>query len=504
MPYVLGIDLGTSSVKTALFDVDRSRIIAQSQAEYPLHKPRPNEAVQHPEAWWQATVSTVQQVMAQADGQHPLAIGLSGQMHGTVLMGQGGRVLHPAIIWADQRSAQEAHDLPLVVGEERYLQLSGTLPATGFMASTLYWLKRHQPDLLAQTQAFILPKDYVRFRLTGTLGTDFTDAASTGLLDIRQRVWASPLLEIIGLSADQFPTLYASEQVVGTLTPQAAHDLGLPSTVQVVAGAADQVAQALGNGLIETGRVSVTVGSGGQVFAPLRLTDQRADARLHIFNHAVPNTYYALGAILSAGLSLRWLRGIVGLDSNPQAYALLSAEAEQIGAGADGLFFLPYLSGERTPHMDPLARGGFIGLTHYHQRGHMARAVMEGVTFALRQALELVEGIAQPAESIVIAGGASESAVWRQIQADVFARPLQKSLIQEQTVVGASVLAGVGIGLYEDFHHAVRMVAQYDAPTLPNASAVLAYEARYQKFCELYPLLKPIFHSEAASNITNP
>ena len=493
MSCVLGIDLGTSSVKVVLFDAESAHSMAHAQVEYPVHKPRPNEAVQSPEAWWDATVTAIQQVLEQAHGRSPVAIGLSGQMHGTVLLGRDGAVLHPAIIWADQRSAQEAHDLPLLLGEERTLQQTGTLPSAGFMGSTLYWIQRHQPSLLEHAHAFLLPKDYIRFRLTGEIGTDFTDGAGTGLLDIRQRVWATPIIEAIGLSVDRFPTLHASEQVVGTVLPSVARLLGLGDGVRVVAGVADQVAQALGNGLIHQGQVSVTVGSGGQVFAPLHLTDQRADARLHLFNHAVPNTHYALGAILSAGLSLRWLRNVLGLADHPQAYALLSDEASQVAVGADGLFFLPHLSGERTPHMDPLARGGFIGLTHYHQRGHMARAVMEGVTFALRQALELVEGLAQPSDRIVIAGGASESAVWRQIQADVFARPLQQSMLHEQTVVGASLLGGVGAGLYRNFDEAIQSVAQYDAPTLPHAPHVRAYEAHYQEFCQLYPLLRHTF-----------
>jgi xylulokinase len=492
MGYVLGIDLGTSSLKAIFFDLEKSQIVADAQAEYPLYKPSPNIASQNPEDWWQAAIAVVRQLMALTNGRQPAAISFSGQMHGTVLLDRQGDVLQPAIIWADQRSALEAIELPKLIGESKYLAIAGTMPATGFMASTLLWLKKNQPEILANTASVLLPKDYLRYRMTGELGAEPTDAASTGLFDIRQKQWSSEICSAIDISLNSLPKLHESYEIAGELTPFAAEKLGLNAGIPVVMGAADQVAQALGNGLITTGRASVTIGSGGQIFVPLKQANLRTDARLHVFNHAVPDTYYVLGAILSAGLSLRWLRGITGLEGNPNAYEILSAEAAQVPAGANGLLFLPYLSGERSPHMDAFARGGFVGLSHYHQRGHLARAVMEGVTFALRQVLELSYEIAGRPDSLVAAGGASESSLWRQIQADIFGRPLQKSLLREQAGVGASLLAGIGIGFYQDFSECAKTVEAYDEATSPDSVAI--YEEMYAQFCSLYPLLKPSFH----------
>jgi xylulokinase len=510
MSFLLGIDIGTSSAKAVLFDAETNHTLAVAGQEYPLHKPAPDRAEQQPEDWWQGTVAVVRQVISHVGRTDVAAISFSGQMHGTVLLDRAGVPLHPAIIWADQRSAAACLTLVNILGPERYAALTGTLPAVGFQGATLVWLAEHEPALLAHTHHVILPKDYVRLRMTGEIATEVSDAAGTGIFDITRQRWATEILQGVGLRESLFPPVLRSTAVAGQLTRQAAAELGLSAGIPVIAGCADQPAQAIGNGLIAPGQASVTTGSGGQVFVPIQPVSPKfkgtesgltpsvpvlhTDPRLHVFNHAVPDMWYVMGAILSAGLSLRWLRHVTGLAEAADPYALLSAEAAATPPGADGLIFLPYLSGERTPHMDPLARGAFIGLSAYHTRGHLARAVMEGVAFALRQALEISLGLGGQVERVIAAGGGTESQVWRQIQADVFGLPLQRSLLTEQASVGAALLAGTGAGVYPDLTTACRQVVRYGPITEPNPVRQARYEELYARFAQLYPRLREDFH----------
>lgn len=536
MPLLLGIDIGTSSAKAILFDPETSQTLAVAGQEYPIHKPAPDRAEQNPEDWWQATIATVRQVITQAGRNDVAGISFSGQMHGTVLLDRAGRPLHPAIIWADQRSAACA-TLTNTLGAERYAAVTGTLPAVGFQGATLVWLVQNEPALLAQTDQVILPKDYVRLRLTGEIATEVSDAAGTGVFNIIRQTWATEILAGVGLPETIFPRVLASTAVAGQLTPQAAAALGLAAGIPVIAGCADQPAQAIGNGLIAPGKASVTTGSGGQVFVPIQPIQDgrnsgelggtqgnseflqvptsssefpfskqsalRTDPRLHVFNHAAPQMWYVLGAILSAGLSLRWLRNVTGLTEVGDAYASLSAEAASVSPGAEGLIFLPYLSGERTPHMDPLARGAFVGLSSYHSRGHLARAVMEGVAFALRQALEISLNLGGQVETIIAAGGGAESTVWRQIQADVFGLPLRQSLLTEQASLGAALLAGVGAGIYFDLVEACRQVVRYGPLTEPDPAHHTRYDELYARFAQLYPRLREDFHWLTSFSNTN-
>lgn len=368
------------------------------------------------------------------------------------------------------------------------------------MNATLMWLKQHMPDVLARTEHFALPKDYVRLKMTGVLATDPSDAASTGLFNIAEGSWAHNLIQQLELPRGIFPPIRAAYEITGELTPEAASQLGLAAGIPIIAGCADQPAQALGNGILRDGTASVTVGSGGQVFMPLT-SPVPGDARLHIFNHALPDTWYALGATLSAGLSLRWLRSVLGMADDPHAYSTFSAEAAAVAAGADGLVFLPYLAGERTPHMDALARGVFIGLTPYHTRGHLARAVMEGVAFSLKQALNIAIEVGGSANTLVASGGGMESDVWRQIMADIFGIPLRKSLQKEQAAIGAAILAGVGISAFSaqgdttaQFAAAAEHAAVYGQPTLPRTKYQHYYDELFAQFSTLYPLLRDKLH----------
>jgi len=496
---LLGIDVGTSSVKAILFDPDGARLLATAAHEYPIHHPAPDRAEQNPEDWWNGAVFAVRAAMNSA-GIKPedvQAIGLCGQMHGVTLLDANAAPIGNAIIWADQRSAAETAALIERFGAENLAHIAGTLPAAGFMISTLSWMQKYDPRPLETARAVVLPKDYVRLKLTGEIATDISDAAATGLFDVLLKTWSAQIIHELGLPRGLFPTALESSALAGRLTAQAAETLGLKAGIPVAAGSADQPAQGLANGIIAPGQASVTIGSGGQVFTPIMPSANgtltlKTDPRLHVFNHAVPGMWYVLGAILSAGLSLRWLRDLLGTD-----YPSLSAAAERVPAGANGLLFLPYLSGERTPHMDAYARGGFIGLTHYHGRGHMARAIMEGVAFAMHEALDISLSLGGQAERVIAAGGGADSDVWRHILADVFGVPLQRSLLTELTGIGAALLGGISAGVYANAQEAAS-TARYGAITEPDATRHAHYESLYREYQALYPRLKDSFHQLSA------
>lgn len=494
--YLLGIDAGTSSVKVVLVDAATGDLLDHAAEEYPIYYPQPAMAEQDPRDWWRATVRCIRRIMADRRGI-VAAIGFSGQMHGTILTDAQGETLGNAIIWADQRSAEMCPALLEMVGAETFVQTTGTRPAAGFMVATLLWLQRNQPERLREARYVMLPKDYLRCRLTGAIATDYSDAAGTGLFDIRARTWAERIVDVLGIDPDLLPAAQESYGVAGHLLPEVAALLDLPAGIPVVMGCADQPAQAVGNAILDPGIASITIGSGGQVFLPVAESGSlRTDPRLHVFNHAAPG-WYALGAILAAGLALRWLRGITGLQDNPDAYPILSAEAAATPAGE--LLFLPYLSGERTPHLDPYARGGFIGLASHHTRGHLARAVMEGVTFALRQSLEICETVGQPAKTIIAAGGGGTSPFWLQLIADVLNRPVSRSRQQEQAGVGAALLAGIGAGIYGStpkagFDVVRERSARYEPEVEPVQTQVARYEERYQQYVSLYGKLAEDFH----------
>ncbi len=496
MAVLLGIDIGTSSVKALLFDTVQARPVAAHGVEYPIYTPVPGWAEQDPDDYWRAAIAAVRHVTAQTGITDIAAISFSGQMHGTILLDADNRPLHRAIIWADTRSGTEVG--PLVANFPAYASVAGTLPAPGFMIGTLSWLARHEPELLRRTARVILPKDYVRLMMTGSAVTEVSDAAGSGTFAVARGEWAAEIIASAGLPLDIFPPVLQSTDVAGTLLPAAAEALGLSAGIPVIAGCSDQPAHGIGNGLIAPGAASVSVGTGGQVFVPLQPQGAlRTDERLHVFNHVVPGMWYVLGATLSAGLSLRWLRNLVGLQDTPDAYERLSAEAATVAAGAEGLIFLPYLTGERTPHMDALARGTFVGLSLHHTRAHLARAVMEGVCFAMRQALEISLALSGPVDVVIASGGGMESALWRQMMADVTGLPLQKSLMAEQACTGAALLAGVGAGVYDSLATACQETVQRGTLTEPDAARHAFYDEQHAQFLALYPLLREQMHTLA-------
>ncbi len=491
--YLLGIDIGTSSVKTAVIDVESAVIVHSATQEYPVLQPQPGYAEQNPDDWWNAIVQTVRTATESVNKNVILGIGLSGQMHGTVCLGQNREPIRPAIIWADTRSKPQC-DALMSRGNlsEMALHAAGR-PAAGFMGPTLMWLAQHEPETLKQAQAVILPKDEVRRRLTGEIATEVSDAASSWLLDVRTSQWSDWLLGACGLESRYMPTVLQSTDIAGKLTPDAAGLLGLPAGIPVIAGCADQPAQALAYGLYAPGTALVTVGTGGQVFLPLEYPQTDPQMRFYVFNHAVPDRWYAAAAILSAGLSLRWLRDLLGLKERADAYEHLSNLASSTPPGAEGLIFLPYLAGERTPHFDPQASGVFLGLRLHHHAGHIARAVMEGVTFALNECLSLV---ANPNEQfrVIVSGGAAASPVWRQIQADIYNRPLSLSAGANHACMGAALLAGVGCGVYSSIDDACSRLPQAVEQVLPNIENAAFYVHQRALYQGLYDTLKADMH----------
>lgn len=487
---LLGIDIGTSGAKAVLMEAS-GRVVGTSLREYPMDTPRPGWSEQDPRRWWEAVVANIRQVLGQAcvDAARVAGIGLSGQMHGTVLLDRHLEVIRPAIIWADQRSSQQCREVYDRVGREGLAEMTANPVAPGFTAASLLWIKENEPKLFARVHTVLLPKDYVRLGLCGELGTDVSDASASLLFDTVNRRWSARLLEALDLDPGLLPQVHESTQVVGQVTQAAAEATGLAVGTPVVAGGGDQPVAALGNGVIREGTVLCTIGTGGQLFTPTGVPRFDPKLRTHTFCHVVPGLWFVMGATLCAGLSLKWFRDRIGGGS----YEELARQAAEVPPGAEGLIFLPYLIGERTPHMDPQARGAFIGLTLRHGRAHLVRAVMEGVVMALRDALEIFGALGMPIGRIIASGGGAKSALWRQIQADVFQREVATTCTQEQAGVGAAMLSGIGAGVYENAEAACDQVVRLGEAVQPCAARSDLYNRLYEVFAGLYPKLKADF-----------
>jgi xylulokinase len=439
-------------------------LLATAEADYPLSTPRPGWAEQDPEDWWRASQSALARL-----GHEPAAIGLSGQMHGLVALDGADRVLRPAILWNDQRTAQECVEIERRIGLERLIELTGNRALTGFTAPKLLWVRRHEPELYARIEHVLLPKDYVRLRLTGERATDAADASGTLLFDVPRRRWSEEVLEALEIPSAWLPAAYESPDV------------------PAAPGAGDQAAAALGVGVDRPGPLSIVLGTSGVVFAALPGFAADEQARAHSFCHAVPGGWHAMGVMLSAAGSLRWLRDVVG-----GTYDELTAEAERWPPGAEGLTFLPYLQGERTPHADPNARGAFVGLTLRHDRGAHVRAVLEGVAYGLRDSLELLRGLGVEAHVGRASGGGARSDLWLRIVASVLDLPLERPVVEEGSAYGAALLAGVAVGSFGDLHEAVEACVRTRGRIEPEPSWREAYEAGYARFRALYPALRPL------------
>ncbi|HSH79437.1 MAG TPA: xylulokinase, partial [Herpetosiphonaceae bacterium] len=421
-------------------------------------------------------------------------LGLTGQMHGAVFLDSADHVLRPAMLWNDGRTAAQCAEITERVGEERLLQIAGNPALTGFQAPKVLWLREHEKDFYRRLARVLLPKDYIRYRLTGELATDVSDAAGTLLLDLASRDWSDEILQALEIPRAWLPRVFEGPQVTGRLIDELAADLRVPRGLPVVAGGGDNAAAAVGNGVIREGSITSSIGTSGVLFAHSDAVRLDPQGRLHTFCHAVPGAYHLMAVTLAAGGSLRWLRDTLsGSNGETLDYDSLVGEAAQVPPGSEGLLFLPYLSGERTPHRDPLARGAFVGLTARHGRGHMVRAVMEGVTFSLRDGLEIMRGMGLDVSEVRVTGGGARSELWRQMQADVFAAPITRMRAEEGPAFGAALLAGVGAGVYPDVAAAVEAAVATAGTVEPNPEATKAYDQAYEVYRTLYGALKPAF-----------
>lgn len=475
---LLGIDLGTGSVKALLLNTDGT-VLAEASHPYPVQSPKPGWAETDPEAWWAAVAIAVRQVVASAS-QPIQAIGLSGQMHGAVLVDKDAQPLRPAILWADMRSSTVL-DAYRQLPPDLLMQLANPITA-GMAGPTLLWLQAEEPEIYAAARWVLQPKDWLRLRLTGDIAAEPSDASGTLLYDVRSDQWAFGVMEALHLRTDWLPPLIPSSHIAGYLTDQSAHHLGLQAGLAVVAGASDTAAAMLGSGLLDPGSVQLTVGSGAQIITPLTQPSMDSLLRTHLYRAALPEQWYRLAAIQNAGLALEWVRGILGLS-----WSDVYAEENSVPLGCEGLTFLPYLTGERTPHLDPQARGTWVGLGLHHRRSHLMWAALEGVAFAIKQGLDAMTIPGTSLPTLRLAGGGTLEPVWRQLLATVLQVPLYSITVPSASSRGAAILAGLGIGVYNE-QCAIPQLRTTAPPTLPDVFTP-DLEAAWMRFQTLYPAL---------------
>ena len=488
MPYLLGIDVSTTGAKALLID-ERGTVIATHTTALTLQQPHPMWSEQDPETWWQGVVQSVKAVTS-AHADKPIAgIGLTGQMHGLVLLDNNGKVLRPAILWNDQRTQAQCDEITATIGFERLIALTGNRALTGFTAPKILWVKQHEPDVYARVAHVLLPKDYIRFRLTDDYASEMSDSAGTSLLDVANRTWSQTVIDALEIPREWLPTLYEGSEITGHISASAADLTGLNVDTPIIGGGGDQAAGAVGVGAVTPEVIGLVVGTSGVVFAPLTQYAYEPQGRLHAFCHALPNAWHFMGVMLSAAGSLQWYRDTLA----PQVpFDTLVEEAAQVSVGSDGLIFLPYLTGERTPHPDPLARGGFIGLTARHTRAHLTRAVLEGVAFGLRDCFELIRNVGIPSNAVArIGGGGAKSLLWRQIIADNIGMPLVSINTTEGAAFGAALLAGVGTGIYPDTLTACQTCIAETESVEPSHNQNL-YDEPYRQYQALYPAIKSV------------
>lgn len=502
MKYWLGIDIGTGGSRALLVDESGKVAAGATAAHEDIRMEKPLWAEQRPEDWWDASQKAIHEALSRAgvSGDDVAAVGFSGQMHGLVLLDESDQVIRPALIWCDQRSQDQVDWINRTAGADLVLKQTANPVLTGFTAPKLLWVRDHDPASYDRTRKMLLPKDYVRFMLTGDYGQDVSDASGTALYDVVNRRWADPLIEKIGIDRSILPPVAESSEVVGKISESAAAATGLKAGTPVVAGAGDQAASAVGAGIVSGGLVSCTIGTSGVVFAHMDEVAYDPGGRVHTFCHAVPGKWHVMGVTQGAGLSLQWFRNQLAGDAVAQAadegvdpYDLLMDEAAAVPPGAEGLYWLPYLMGERTPHLDAAARGGWIGLTAKHTRGHLVRAVVEGVTYSLKDCLDIVESLGVDVALVRASGGGAKSPFWRGILAGAFAKPIATLETQEGSAYGAALLAMVGSGAFATVEEACAATIRETATADADPALTAVYEPGHKLFQEFYPALKPFF-----------
>ena len=511
MKCFLGIDIGTTGTK-ALLLAETGGIVAQATSTYPLLTPKANWAEQNPEDWWQAAISSVRECLTRADRSFDAnievqAIGLTGQMHSTVFLNSDGTVLRPAILWCDQRTASQCREIIDTVGFDQLILRTSNTALPGFTAPKILWLRENEPEIYDRDASILLAKDYIRYRLSGNFATDVSDASGTLLLDVAERRWAESIIEALNIPRTWLPDCFESTDITGYVTTEAAGKLGLPEGIPVVAGGGDQAAGAVGNGVVHTGSASCVLGTSGAVFwhSDAHIHDEHG--RLHAFCHAVPGKWHLMGVTLAAGGSLRWFRDTLCQPEIDEAakqgidpYDVIIEQAFSVPPGSEGLLFLPYLAGERTPHTDANARGAFIGLSLRHNKAHMARAVIEGITMSLKDCFELGKELSINPNQVQISGGGARSSLWRQMIADTLGVEVVHTQVDEGPAYGAAILAAVGTGRFRSVEEACREMVTISEIHQPNPLNGEIYHNIYGLYKPLYGTLKEHFARSASGN----
>jgi len=492
MDYVLGIDVGTGGTRAVLVDRDGAIASSATCEHVPFASPHTGWAEQDPHDWWQAAGSAIRAVLSNVSGAKVSCVGLAGQMHGAVLLDEKDEVLRPALIWCDQRTQAQCDWLNSRLGAQRIIELTCNPALANFTLTKLLWVRDSEPQIWERFRRVLLPKDYVRLRMTGAHAMDVADASGTLMLDVAQRRWSEEMMAAAGLPLSCLPRLYESPEVCARISEAGAAHTGLKPGTPVVAGAGDQAGGAVGMGIVRAGAVSATIGTSGVVFAATDSPAMDVKGRVHTFCHAVPGRWHVMGVTQAAGLSLHWLRDLLK-NSGDLSYDELTREAAAVAAGSDGVLWAPYLMGERTPHLDPNARGTLTGLVANHTRGHVVRAVLEGVAFSLKDTFSLFAEMHVPVGNVRLGGGGARSSLWRQIQADVYGREVEILAAEEGAAYGAALLAGAGAKFWSSVEQACDAVVKVQTRVQPNTASSLTMQKQYENYRLLYPAMKPLF-----------
>ena len=490
MSVILGIDLGTSGVKVLAID-EGGEVLASAAESYPLIQPQAGWSEQDPDAWWHSTCTALRTIVTLPGlrGRDIIALAISGQMHGSVFLDVEGEVIRNPLLWNDTRTFRQCEQITELLGEEKLISMVGNPALEGFTAPKLMWLRDHEPKNYERLATLMLPKDYIVYRFTERRVTEMSDAAGTLLLDVKERRWSEALLSRLDIRAEILPELLESIDIVDTLSETAAEATGLPRDLKVIAGGADNACGAVGSGIVSEGLYLASIGSSGVILAHCDEMQYDPAGRIHSFNHSLPRAWYVMGVMLSAGMSMSWYRDTLHISD----LDVINREASTIDVGSDGVIFLPYLHGERTPHRDPHARGVFFGLAGTHDRGHLSRAVFEGVGFGLKDSLTLISDLGVKPQEVRITGGGARSSLWRQIMADIFNEPVLTLQSDEGPAYGAALIAAVGGGIYADIKTAVNETVHTTSATDPVPEHVEVYKHSYERYRSLYTALEPEF-----------
>lgn len=498
---LLGLDIGTSGTKALLLD-ESGKVLAAAESPHELLTPKPGWTEQDPEGWWTACQKATKAVLKKAGikGSAIRGIGLSGQMHGSVFLDGRGKVLRPALLWNDQRTAKQCADIEKAAGgRDKLIEMVANPALTGFTAPKILWFRENEPKKFEKCRQVLLPKDYIRYRLTGEFVSEVSDASGTLLLDVKSRSWHTGLISTLGLDGDLLPPVVESQAITGEVTAEAAKLLGVNEGIPVVGGGGDQAAGAVGTGVVLPGLVSASMGTSGVIFATSGQPQTDPRGRVHTMCHAIPDTWCVFGCMLSAGGSFQWLRNtlfpaqVKAAKDAGDLYPCMIEEAEMAPPGSENLVFLPYLTGERCPHPDPMARGAFVGFTPRHGRAHMLRAALEGITFGMREQIMIFREMGIPVDQVRASGGGARSAFWRQMQADMYQAPVVTINVSEGAALGVAILAAVGVGDYKSVPEATRAIIKVKEQSKPAKKAAAYYDKAYARYAALYPALKGVF-----------